>query len=71
MPLIGNENHHGGDEEVGWRNKMEQKVAKMQTAVDAIQKQLQIKMQKQIMQLQKKMMEKYLELEASLESRNA
>ena len=32
MPLINNENHHVGvDEEIGWKNKMEQKVARLET----------------------------------------
>ena len=40
LPLINNENNHEIDPEVGWRTKMEQKVGKLETAIDAIDKQM-------------------------------
>lgn len=41
---------------------MEQKVAKLETAVDAIEKGLEIKMERQVLELEKKMQQKYMEL---------
>ena len=38
MPLINSEKNHDIDKDVGWRNKMEQKIGKLETSVDAIEK---------------------------------
>lgn len=45
---------------------MEQKVAKLETSVDAIQKELEIKLERQVMEMEKKMAERYNDLEARL-----
>ena len=68
LPLINNENNHEIDPEVGWRTKMEQKVGKLETAIDAIDKQMQIKLEKHMIGLQKKMCAKYEEIKASLKA---
>ncbi len=51
MPLIEdrNENGYKNEEDIGWRTKMEQKVTKLETAVDALQKALEIKLEKQVL----------------------
>lgn len=66
MPLIENDYNHKPDEDFSWRTKIEQKVAKLETTVDAIEKTLEIKLERQVLELEKKMQQKYLELEARL-----
>lgn len=43
MPLIENDQNNVVSEEVGNRSKLEQKVSKLETAIDAIQKEMDIK----------------------------
>lgn len=66
MPLIENDYNHKGEQDISWKSKMQQKVAKLETAVDAIEKALEIKLEKQVLQLERKMHQKYLEVEARL-----
>ncbi len=43
MPLIENDQNHIGTDDMGNRSKLEQKITKLETAIDAIQKEMDIK----------------------------
>jgi hypothetical protein len=45
---------------------MEQKVAKLETAVDAVEKSLEIRLEKEMLGLERKMMQKFGEIQANV-----
>ena len=53
MPLIENEENSHNVEEYNGRRKLEQKVGKLETEVDAIEKEMEIRIEKRILQIEK------------------
>lgn len=52
-PILKNQRNEAADENFGWTNRMEQRILKLETNIDSIEKEMQIKIEKRLLEVER------------------
>lgn len=52
MPILNGDRRTAEEEEIGWNNRMEQRIMRLETSLDSLNKDTEIKIQKKIMDVE-------------------